>query len=248
MLPNLRIPDVSLFLTAAKLESLGKAAKRHHLSQGAASSAIVRLEEALGISLTYHEKRKFRLTREGELIIPRLEEWLRQLESILSSKEKAPLRVVTTHGLAAAFVPELFKQGPIDLKLMRPDKAYAAVVSGEADQAIVLDNAPWEGVIAKEIGVGQFGLVAKKPPKVPCPVLLPEDQLEVLNLCQKYKAEKGAPLQIKARIPSWTLIADLCAHSDEVGFLPDFLFKRYGLRPVTWQSEMSHFRILSLTL
>ena len=47
-LKNLRIADLDLFITAALLKNLGKAASLHHLSQSAASAAIQRVEVAFG--------------------------------------------------------------------------------------------------------------------------------------------------------------------------------------------------------
>src|SRR5437870_13252104 len=86
-LSNLRIADLNLFITAAHLKSLGQAASFHHLSQSAASAAIQRVESAFGIPLCTHEKRRFTLTREGELLLPRAEHWLRQLHDTVIEKE-----------------------------------------------------------------------------------------------------------------------------------------------------------------
>lgn len=65
---------------------------------------------------------------------------------------------------------------------MRPDMAYGAILRDEADVALVLDNAPWEGVIATEIGKGSFQLYSTNKSIQQAPVLLPEDQIEVLTL------------------------------------------------------------------
>jgi hypothetical protein len=43
-----------------------------------------------------------------------------------------------------------------------------------------------------------------------------------------------------------SLIANICFESDEVGFLPDFLAKKYHLHPVMWQPPSSRYRILVL--
>ena len=96
-LKNLRIADLELFITAAQMKSLGKSALFHHLSQSAASTAIQRIEAAFGTSLCTHEKRQFRLTREGQTLLPRLENWVKQLRNLIISKEQAPIRIVTTY-------------------------------------------------------------------------------------------------------------------------------------------------------
>ena len=48
-LSHLRISDLELFITAAHLKSLSKAASFHNLSQSAASTAILRVEAALEV-------------------------------------------------------------------------------------------------------------------------------------------------------------------------------------------------------
>ena len=245
-LKSLRIADLELFLTAAHMKNLGKAALFHHLSQSASSAAIQRVEAAFGLSLCTHEKRQFRLTREGLTLFPRLESWIKQLRDIIISKDQIPLRLVTTHAIAQIAVPALLSIESIDFKHMRPDQAYAAILHDEADIALVLDNAPWKGVIAAEIGKGNFQLYSREMEIPIQPVLLPEDQMEVLALQQSWQQVHGYLLPVKARIPSWSLIASICAQSSEIGFLPDFLAGKFYLHPVLWQPAPSPYRVLAI--
>lgn len=246
-LHDLRIADLELFISAARLKNLGKAAALHHLSQSAASAAILRVEKAFGTALCTHERRQFNLTREGVLLVPRAESWLKSLHETVASEAPLPIRLATTHAIARVSVPVVLSIDMIDLKLMRPDHAYGAVLRDEADIALVLDNAPWEGVVATEVGKGHFQLYSTESDSAPGPVLLPEDQIEVLTLQQRWQQLYEQPMPIKARIPSWSLIADICVGSSAVGFLPDFLADRTRLYPVSWQPKPSQYRILALT-
>lgn len=245
-LRNLRIADLELFITAAHLKNLGKAAAFHHLSQSAASSAIQRVETAFGRSLCKHEKRQFDLTQEGKLLLPRAEEWIRHLHDTVATQATQPIRFATTHAMARVSLPSILSTESIELKLMRPDRAYAAILRDEADIALVLDNAPWEGVIATEVGKVCFQLYSTQIDPPLGAVLLPEDQIEVLTLQQRWQHIYNQPLTIKARLPSWSLIADICSNSSEVGFLPDFLALQLRLHPVPWQPTPSRYRILAL--
>jgi DNA-binding transcriptional LysR family regulator len=245
-LKNLRVADIELFITAAQMKNLGKSAVFHHLSQSATSTAIQRVEAAFGVPLCTHEKRQFRLTREGQILFPRLENWVKQLRDLIVSKDQIPLRLVTTHAIAQIAVPALLSIDNIDFKHMRPDHAYAAILHDEADIALVLDNSPWKGVIAAEIGKGYFQLYSKDREASLKPVLLPEDQMEVLSLQQSWQQVHGYPLPVKSRIPSWSLIANICSESTEIGFLPDFLAKKFGLYPVFWQPATSQYRVLAI--
>lgn len=245
-LRNLRIADLELFITAAHLKNLGQAAALHHLSQSAASSAIQRVELAFGRPLCTHEKRQFRLTKEGQLLLPRAENWIKHLRDTVATQDPLPIRIVTTHAIARVAIPSILTSETVELKLMRPDNAYGAVLRDEADVALVLDNAPWEGVIATEVGKGCFQLYSSKFDIPQAAVLLPEDQIEVLTLQQRWHQVYSQPLLVKARLPSWSLIADICSTSTEVGFLPDFLAVQFKLHPVSWQPTPSRYRILAL--
>jgi DNA-binding transcriptional LysR family regulator len=245
-LKNLRIADVELFITAAHMKNLGKSATFHHLSQSATSTAIQRVEAAFGVPLCTHEKRQFRLTKEGQILFPLMENWVKQLRDLIIAKDQIPLRLVTTHAIAQVAVPALLSVDNIDFRHMRPDHAYAAILQDEADIALVLDNSPWKGVIAAEVGSGYFQLYCRDKDTALKPVLLPEDQMEVLSLKQSWQQAHGYPLPIKTRIPSWSLIANICSESQEIGFLPDFLAKKCKLHPVLWQPAPSAYRVLAI--
>lgn len=245
-LRHLRIADLELFIAAAHFKNLGQAACLHNLSQSAASAAIQRVEVAFGRLLCTHEKRQFRLTKDGQLLLPRAENWVRNLRDTVATQDPLPIRIATTHAIARVAIPGILTMETIDLKLMRPDSAYGAILRDEADIALVLDNAPWEGVIATEIGKGCFQLYCVQLDAPPAPVLLPEDQIEVLTLQQRWQHVYNQPLLVKARLPSWSLIADICSNSMEVGFLPDFLAAQSKLHPVSWQPAPSRYRILAL--
>lgn len=70
--------------------------------------------------------------------------------------------------------------------------------------------------------------------------------MEVLSLQQSWQHVHGYSIPIKARIPSWSLIANICAESKEIGFLPDFLAKKFDLYPVLWQPIASQYRVLPI--
>jgi DNA-binding transcriptional LysR family regulator len=245
-LKNLRVADVELFVSAAHMKNLGKSSSFHNLSQSAASTAIQRVEAAFGVELSTHEKRQFALTREGKILLPRLENWIKQLQDLVISKDQLPIRLVTTHAIAQIAVPALLGNSYVHFRHKRPDHAYADVLHDEADIALVLDNAPWKGVIAAEVGKGYFQLYTRDKKSEVKPILLPEDQMEVLALQQSWQQTNGYSLPVKSRIPSWSLIANICADSKEVGLLPDFLAKKFGLSPAPWQQAPSKYRVLAI--
>ncbi|MEM8629010.1 MAG: LysR family transcriptional regulator [Chlamydiota bacterium] len=245
-LKNLRIADLELFISAARMHNLGKAALAHHLSQSAASAAVQRVEIAFREDLCTHERRQFRLTRKGQTLLPKFEEVVQSVRGLVASHDPPPIRLVTTHAIAAVAVPPLLCFDNMDFKHMRPDEAYAAIVQSEADMALVLDNAPWKGIVAAEVSRGYFQLYSRNKEAPLQPVLLPEEQMEVLFLQQTWLQVRGYALPIRARIPSWSLIGQICSATDGVGFLPDFLAKTHALHPVLWQPSPAPYRILAI--
>jgi DNA-binding transcriptional LysR family regulator len=246
-LRHLKIADLELFISAAHLQNLGKAASAHYLSQSAASAAIKRVESAFGRALCHHEKKQFRLTQEGIQLLGNIEEWLQQFKDKIACDIPRVIRLATTQAIARVVIPQILKSEAVDLKLLRPDLAYAALIKDETDLVLVPDNSPWEDVITTEVHSGTFGLYSSQNNAPIAPVLLPENQIEVLCLMQRWEQTHNKPLEIKSRIPSWSLIADLCDCSTEIGFLPDFLANKSGLYSVPWQPEnFPSYSILAL--
>jgi len=246
-LSNLRIADLELFVTAARLSHLGQAASTHHTSQSAASAAIQRVEAAFQCDLCTHEKRHFALTKEGVHLLPQIEEWISSIKETFAKKETSPLKIATTHAIARAYISPILTHERIELTLCRPDIAYGTILQNKTDIALVPDNALWEGVLRDEIDRGTFQLYAtEKKAKVENGILLPEDQIEVLKFQQRWQELYDKPIPIKARIPSWSLIADICQRSKEIGFLPDFLTHDTNLVPVLKQPSSCTYRLLAL--
>lgn len=246
LLRHLRIADLELFITAMHLKNLSKAATIHHLSQSSASAAITRVEAAFGKDLCHHEKRQFRLTHDGDTLLPKVEEWLKHFKETILTNTERPIRIITTNAIARAILPLILPVESIQLQLNRPDKAYTAIQNNTADIAIVPDNALWKDLICAKIGQCHFGLYSSQIDAPLGPILLPEDQIEVVTFMQRWKNIYQEPVAIKARIPSWSLIADLCLASNDVGFLPSFLADSLGLHPVTWQPPVAKFRMLAM--
>ncbi len=245
-LRSLRLADLELFIIAAKLKNLSRAAESCHLSQSAASAAIQRVETGLGMELCLHKKKSFDLTTKGKSILPLLEEWLSKINQIVSIEPALHMRIATTHALGQVAVPSLLSLDTVRFLYMRPDQAYHAVIEGRAELALVLDNAIWKGLDTLTVGEGLFQIYAKQPRTTPSPILLPEDQLESMSLQQSWKTQYHSPLPVKSRIPSWSLIADICSRQNEAGFLPEFLGKHHKLKPVCWQPLPTRYKVLAL--
>ncbi|RYZ84557.1 MAG: LysR family transcriptional regulator [Proteobacteria bacterium] len=141
------------FVDAARAGSLLKAAAQNFVTHSAVSQAIRTLERELGVELLVHEKRKFVLTREGDTVLLRFEEWLQELEDLklkLSSQSDVPsgkLKVIAAQSLMATSINEvllrfrtLYPLVKVTLKPGTASAVHASLLSGESDVGILVDH------------------------------------------------------------------------------------------------------------
>ena len=151
MIDNCFILELRLFRTAALKGSISAAAKIYYMSQSAASSAIQRLETALGIPLLDHGKNRFQLTPHGYQFLEQLQQFELLFEEIAALKRNpqiGPWRFALPHSLAVAILPpilrrleERFFQGiEIRLRIGHATKIAEWVTSGEVDLGLIIDQ------------------------------------------------------------------------------------------------------------
>lgn len=80
----MKTEDLSVFVKVAEVNSITAAAKQLDISSSAASMAIKRLEEQLGVALFVRSTRKIRLSHEGEQYLPMAQQALDMLQQGLS--------------------------------------------------------------------------------------------------------------------------------------------------------------------
>lgn len=107
------------------------------------------------------------------MLVPKAEAWLKQFRETIATDAPQPICLATTHAIARVVIPTILSVESVELKLMRPDKAYEAVLIDNADIALVLDNAPWEEVTSIEVGAGFFQLYSAISEVPIMPVILP---------------------------------------------------------------------------
>ena len=101
------------FVVLAETKSFEKTAKIVSKSQPAITEQIRTLEEALGVPLFHRQTRSVNLTPEGELLFPRVERILRELDDLLQdfakvgALETGEVRVGATPTLACYILPEV---------------------------------------------------------------------------------------------------------------------------------------------
>ncbi len=147
---NFDVLDLRLFVTAAELGSLTRAAERQHLSLAAASARLKALEEQAGVPLFRREARGVRLLPQGEAFLHHARAMLQQTEQLRAEMDeygggaRGHLRVFANTTAVTDFLPEILpaylQAHPrinVDLQEKPNTVIPRGVLDGRADIGIV---------------------------------------------------------------------------------------------------------------
>ncbi|CAG9234660.1 LysR family transcriptional regulator [Paraburkholderia sabiae] len=152
---------ISIFVRAATLGNLRKAAVDQGISPQAASHAVMQLEKSLGVRLFHRTTRKLSLTEEGERLLQSVEPALATLSSAIDDARRAkdevagPLRVSAPMALGRAVLwPVVLEFAALypDVQLdVRFDDHFTDLVSDRADVGFRGGSPPSGGAIARRL-------------------------------------------------------------------------------------------------
>src|SRR3989338_6318615 len=142
--------DLKIFRDIAQEKSFVKTAKLNFLTQPSISSHLKHLEEELGVKLLERVPRKVTLTRDGELLLPHVEDLLLRYENIKTfvAKTKAitkgDVRIATIYSVGMYELSPILKKfissyPDVHLHLQyRPaEMIYDLILKNEIDLGIV---------------------------------------------------------------------------------------------------------------
>src|ERR1700754_5147642 len=151
---------ISIFVRAATLGSLRRAAIDQGISPQAASHAVMQLEKSLGVRLFHRTTRKLSLTEEGQRLLQNVEPALAMLTSAIADAKSAkediagPLRISAPKALGRALWPPVLAFGALypDVELdVRFDDHFTDLVEERADVGLRGGSAPAGGAIARRL-------------------------------------------------------------------------------------------------
>jgi DNA-binding transcriptional LysR family regulator len=155
---------LEIFVEAARLESISRAAERLHIAQPAVSIAIARLEQDLGTDLFERAGRRVRLTAEGRRLLTDAASLLDQAAALkasatrLSELAEGELHIACPSMLATYFLPRLLS----DFLVNYPGLQASITQAGTADiQQMLLDDELEAGVITVQRGSADAELELK---------------------------------------------------------------------------------------
>lgn len=143
------LANLAAFLAVAETGRFSAAAGRLHLTQPAVSKRIGLLEAELGVRLFDRLGRQVVLTEAGQVLYPRVQRILedvqdarRSLDS-LGGKVTGTLNLATSHHIGLHRLPPLLRQftarhpaAALDIRFLDSEQAYAQVLQGEVELAV----------------------------------------------------------------------------------------------------------------
>ncbi|SPB18923.1 LysR family transcriptional regulator [Caballeronia novacaledonica] len=151
---------ISIFVRAATLGNLRRAAIDQGISPQAASHAVMQLEKSLGVRLFHRTTRKLSLTEEGQRLLQNAEPALAMLTSAIADARSAkediagPLRISAPKALGRALWPSVLEFAALypDVELdVRFDDHFTDLVEERADVGLRGGSPPAGGAIARRL-------------------------------------------------------------------------------------------------
>jgi len=188
MIRDLDMTLIRTFVTTADKASMTAAANALHLTQGAVSQQVKRLEEVLGQSLFERDRRGLKLTRSGERLLDRARRLLQLNDEILAEIRgravAGQVRIGVPYDLVGTLLApvlkayaEAYPQVEISLACASSPELAAALAAGTIDLAVIEERVgPTVGeclLVDRLVWVGARGGAARL--KRPLPVSIVAD-------------------------------------------------------------------------
>lgn len=259
-LPNLNF--LRYFYSAGKHQSVTKAAEENFVTQSAISQGIKKIELELGKNLISNKKNHFELTHEGMLLLEKCESifsLFSNIEDLFNEESnvyKGKLIFATSHSFAITLLPfhykNLFQQHPDVEPILR--LGHAGIIrewisKGEVEFGIIV--AKEKDFLAfhhQPILQGHYGVYkAKKGTKqILNRLIISEDSYED-NLLLSHLKKKRKTIPPVIEVLSWEVIANMIEQGLGEGILPDYVARRYGLRPVSVDIPAIPYKIIAIS-
>lgn len=142
--------QLTAFIAVAETSSFSLAAERLHLTQPAISKRIAVLEQSIGNSLFDRIGKRVNLTEAGQILLPRAQKILREIEDTstalrnLTESVAGRFTLASSHHIGLHRLPPVLKEYSalyprvsIDISFLDSEQAYQQVSHGEIELAVV---------------------------------------------------------------------------------------------------------------
>jgi len=236
---HINLTYLQYFYDAATHKSVSAAARENFVSQSAISQGISKLEIALQVKLTTHQKQKFRLTEEGNIVYAdakRLFSTVAELKDRLSALKgeiSGEIKFACTNSLAQFYLPPAYlkmrKNYPkVSLKFHRGSLNYIheSLRNEKVDFALVLDSPEFEGYDREPISQGSFRIYKNKSLKKSSGIIVDHlENYEVIEFRERHKERYGKDIDILDALSGWALVLTFVQLNHGAGYLPEFIVR-----------------------
>lgn len=229
MLYNLA--HLRFFYDAIKAGSATAAALQNHVSQSALSQGIKKLEKDLGVQLIYHQKKRFKLTDEGQVVFDHARQIFLEAAKMYDALEdlkggiKGTATFACTNSIARFFIPSALlkakeKYPDLKLKFHRGSIRFIlqALKEGMVDFAIVVDNESFSSFEKRFIAKGEFHIYTKTSSIKEGVYVDNAKSSETLHFMKYIK-----DLKIIDELSGWGMIDEFVKQGLGPGILPSFM-------------------------
>lgn len=238
MYNQINLSHLKYFYDAVMLNSISAAARENFVSQSAISQGIAKLEQALQVTLTTHQRQSFKLTEEGVIVFDEakqifravgdLRERLNGLKGVISGE----VHFACTNALAQFFLPLSYikmreKYPLVSLRFNRGSLQFIheALRQEKVSFALAMDAPQFYNFEKIILSKGCFRLYTAKGVKASSGILIDhEESSEVLGLRKMYAEKYKKELIIQEVLSGWGLVAKFVQMGCGTGFLPEFIF------------------------
>lgn len=238
MIQNINLAHLKYFYDSVLLKSASAAARVNFVSQSAISQGILKLEQALQVKLTTHERQGFKLTQEGEVVFREAKtifadfEHLKNALSSLKSEISGDVHFVTTNAIAQFFLAVKYLKIRRDYPLVKLSfdreslpAIHESLKNGKAAFALAVDSPNFNRYEKKVLSNGHFHLYKAKGTAENHGIFVDHpDSYEVTVLRKKYFETHQKELILEEALSGWGMVATFVLNGCGIGFLPEFIF------------------------
>jgi DNA-binding transcriptional LysR family regulator len=171
----MKLEQLQYFVTAAKYEHIGRAAKTIPISPSAISHSISALEEEIGRDLFIKRGKRIYLTPHGKFLMERAKIILQDVEALREElrSDKVQMtghyKMAATHLLCANYLmpswSEIQSEHPqlsIEMYTLRSSQVVAGVIAGEYDLGLCFNPQSHPDIMFKVVHRGQLRIALRK--------------------------------------------------------------------------------------
>lgn len=225
------------FFDSVQAGSLRQAAEINHVTPGAVSQAILRLEQHFNVALVHHRKNNFELTDSGKKLFSLCPQMLSAMHNLKTGMEdskdafRGKIHFATQQSIAsivlAPILADFAKKYPLvktSFRLGRTINVKNLLDQRSIEFGITMDNIDYGDHSKIPLFNGEFVFIAaKRLHRGEHEFLLTESTSEVDELTKAYRQKHDRDIPVSMRVHSWSVIKQLALEGYGIGFVPDYV-------------------------